>query len=212
MIKKYWQITIRDYNIMEQTGNINHLVTSFVPARLLKNRIKKEIDKASKILNKNKENEDNEEKFNLTWKLHSWSKINAIEANLLGVINILNLGSKIAIYSNFLNEKSKRRIKVTNDNLHIFIQNIEMFTGYKIVKYEDVDKVRRDLEFRKDKFNENFTRERKTGNVFLMSVVLGVFSYLNLPMNLDITLIEFAQIKEDAIKMMEKEKSKSWQK
>ena len=52
MIRKVYQITIRDYNLIEQSGKIVHLKTwKFVPTFLVSGLIMKEIEKANKLLN-----------------------------------------------------------------------------------------------------------------------------------------------------------------
>ena len=84
MIKKYYQITIRDYNQIEQSGKIGHLVRWwFVPVFLVSRLIYKEIEKANKLLNA----EENDT-YKLRWKVESLAKINAIQANVMGLFNL----------------------------------------------------------------------------------------------------------------------------
>lgn len=201
MIKKHYHITIRDYNLIEQTGRFNHLTK--LPVFLVKNRILKEIEKLNQILNNKSDNRDEEE---LIWKLQTLVKINAIESSYLGIINILNLGSKITIYKALLSIKFRRKININDNSLNLYKENIKKYTGIEIKKLTDVERIRKDLMFRKDKFNENYGREKKQEKVFLMTIALGVFSYLNQPINLDMTVMEFSSIKKDAYEKLQKEK------
>jgi len=204
MIKKYYQITIRDYNQIEQSGKIGHLVRWwFVPVFLVSRLIYKEIEKANKLLNA----EENDT-YKLRWKVESLAKINAIQANVMGLFNLLNLGSQINIFKPELKRYYRRKIKLTDANLKIYIENIKYFTGIEIKTLEDLATVVTKLEFRKDKYNENFEKAiAEPGKVYLMQVVLGVFSYLNQTVNVDLTIPEFAIIRDEANAKLNREKS-----
>jgi hypothetical protein len=203
--KRFYEITIRDYNIIEQSGKINHLIKwSFVPVFLVSKFILKEIEKANKLLNAEVE-DDNEE---LKWKIESLAKIAAIQSNVLGLYNLLNLGVKINLFKDELKPHYKRKIKITDKNVKHYIENLSTFTGIKIVTLEDLAKVVKELEFRKDKFHENFSKPKQSGKVYLMQVVLGVFSYLNQSVNVDMTISEFAIIRDEANEKLKREKVK----
>lgn len=203
MIKKFYEITIRDYNTIEQSGNIKHLVKYwFVPLFLVVNKILKEIEKVNKLLNL--EVDDTEK---LKWQVLSLSKINAIQASVYGILNILKLGTEINYYKNEIQRNYRRKIKLTNNNLKIYFENIKELTGIEIVTIGDLDRVIKDLEFRKDKYGENFDKPKTEGKVYLMQVVLGVFSYLNQPINMDMTISEFAIMRNEANEKLLREKN-----
>lgn len=198
MIKKFYEITIRDYNVIEQSGKISHLVKwSFIPVFLVSRWVIAEIEKANKLLNA--EIDDIEE---LRWKVESLAKINAIQANAMGLFNLLSLGALVNIYKTELKRYSRRKIKLTNNNVKIYIENLKELTGIEIKTLGDLELVVKELEFRKDKYQENFsnTKRQSGGRVYLMSIVLGVFSFLNQPVNLDMTISEFAIMRDEATK------------
>lgn len=204
MIKKYYEITIRDFNLIETTGRINHLNKSILPTILFKRSITKQLNEVSKILNKTVEDDAE----NLRWKLLSWAKIEAIESAYLGIVNSFNLGMKVTAFSYLMNRRFRRKIKSPSNNVKTYIESIKKYTGIEVKEYKDIEKVRKDLTFRKDKFNENFREQNKSeSKVYLMSVVLGVFSYINQPINMEMTIMEFARIREDALDKMRKEKA-----
>lgn len=206
MIKKYYQITIRDYNQVEQSGEISHLKTcKLIPIWILKRKILKELEKANQLLNVEKQDDDE-----LLWKVQSLAKINAIQANVLGLFNLLNLGTTVSIFKDELKRYYRRKIKMTDKNIQTYIDNLQYLTGLKIVTLGDLSNVVTELEYRKDKFNENFNQQNKkeAGKVYLMQIVLGVFSYLNQPVNLEMTLSEFAIIRNEATEKMKREKTK----
>lgn len=206
MIKKFYQITIRDYNQVEQSGEISHLKTcKLIPIWILKRKILKELEKANQLLNVEKQDDDE-----LLWKVQSLAKINAIQANVLGLFNLLNLGTTVSIFKDELKRYYRRKIKMTDKNIQTYIDNLQYLTGLKIVTLGDLSNVVTELEYRKDKFNENFNQQNKkeAGKVYLMQIVLGVFSYLNQPVNLEMTLSEFAIIRNEATEKMKREKTK----
>lgn len=192
---------------MERTGKINQFTSSLIPAFLFRRRIKRELDEISQILNVSKD-EGNEE---LIWEIQSLAKINAIEASYLGVLNILELSTKVRSFTAFMIRRDRRKIKDKSDSLPNYIANISKYADINIETMSDLEKVRKNLEFRKDKFNENFSKKpkgEKSDKMFLMAIALGVFSYLNQPINVDMTIVDFAVLREEAVKRIEREKAK----
>lgn len=203
-MKKYFEITLRDYNLLETTGSLSHLNNSILPTRLVQKRILKELKKVNEILNKSETTDDED----LIWKVQTLAKINAIEASYLGIVNLFSLGIKVTAFSHLMARRFKRKIKVPDKNLQTFIGNIKKYTGIEVKELKDLERVRKDLTFRKDKFNENYRDQNKSSEkVYLMSVVLGVFSYLNQSVNMEMRVIEFARLREDALEKMRKEKA-----
>lgn len=205
MIKKFYQITIRDYNTIEQSGSVSHLAKWYVPVFLFRKLILSEVEKANKILNA-KDGDD--ETDNLKWRVMSMSKINGIQASVMGLFNLLNLGGQILVFKDELIRKDRRKIKVTVGNAERYISNIKELTGIEVKVYEDLGRVVKELEFRKDKYAENFNKPSTiTGKAFLMQIVLGVFSYLNQPVNLEMTISEFAIMRDEANEKLRREKN-----
>jgi hypothetical protein len=205
-MKNYTEITIKDYNTIERTGRISHLLAWYMPVFLFRNRVTQELKKLADILNSEKKDELKED---LLWKVQSLAKINAIEANFLGVLNMLHLGSRISSLKMFLSKRYRKRIKLASGNLQMYLENIKKYTCKDIANIDDIKKVRKDIQFRKDKFNENFMQKDKGDEkVYLMSVVLGIFSYLNQPINVDMPIVDFVVLRDEAYKRIEQEKAK----
>lgn len=202
-MKKYFEITLRDYNLLETTGSISHLNNSIIPTILIKKRILNTLQKINEILNQS-ESTDEED---LIWKVQTLAKINAIEASYLGIVNAFNIGIKIAAFRHLMARRFRRKINVPDKNVQVFIDSIKKYTGIEVKELKDLERVRKDLIFRKDKFNENYREKKTDSKVYLMSVILGVFSYLNQPVNMDMRIIEFARLREDALDKMRKEKA-----
>lgn len=200
MIKRYWQIDLRDFDIVEKTGNIGHLKKAWniLPVSLFVNRIAKELDELKKRLNA----ETNEDlKFQeLLWQTQSLVKINAIRANYLGIVNILDLQNK-------LRALKKNKLKSKTGNLKIYLENIESLTGIKVETLKDIDKIAEELEYRIDKYKELINRKEVDPNkVYLMAIALGVYSFLNQTLNPHTTVLEFIEAKEMALEQQRKMK------
>jgi len=209
MIKPYYEITIRDYNIMERTGNISQFKAwyNILPVKLFVKVIRGRIKTLSEFLNIS---EDDKEKNNKIWKLQSLLKINLVESSYYGILNILELGNTVNSFKQNMSKSQWNKIKISNTNLPKYIKYINDFTGIEIKEITDLKMVLDELMFRKDKFNENFNKKEpiQDDKIYLMSVALGVFSYLNQTLDINMTVVEFAAIREDALTKMRKEKSK----
>jgi hypothetical protein len=207
MIKPYYDITIRDYNILEKTGEMKHFITGKMPLFLIKNKIEKELDRIKEVLN-NKDSEGNED---LIWEAVSLAKINAVEASFMGILNLLELGQNVNELKKELNRGSRRKIKFTDKNLQKYISTIAKHSKIHIeitTFTEDLEAVRKEIEWRKDKFNENFTNKPNPKKVYLMSIAMGVFSYLDEKIDMNMTVIEFSALREKASEKMQNNTNK----
>lgn len=210
MIKKHYEITIREYTLMEQTGSIKQFAKfpNIIPPKILKREVTKQIDKLKKILNDSKDLDTE----NLQWEVISLTKINIIESSYLGAMNILGLGTTVDSYAAEMIRRDRRKIKYNKDNLSTYIGYLERFTGLPVKEFSALSKVYDELVFRKDKYKENFANkqaEEGTGNkMYLMAIVLGVFSFLDQPIDLDMTIVEFSLLRGEAIKKMSNAKTK----
>jgi hypothetical protein len=218
MIKKFWQITIRDYDIIEKTGVVSHLKSpwNFLPVIIFVKPIAKELKILSEKLNNRGLNDDVLRFENLKWQVESLNKINAIRTSFLGITNILELSSQLKSLTENKSRSIRRKIKFKGANLAIYIENIKFYTGIEIVCLDDIQKVNDNLQFRIDKYNDMMSKqsEEADGKVYLMSVALGVFTFLNQTLNVHLTVMEFITARDKAVEDSQKmqEKQEEWQK
>lgn len=212
MIKKYWEITLRDYDIIEKTGNIGHLKRwyNFLPVFLFKKGISKELSVIREKLNGADKSDMDKDAF--LWRTQSLLKIEAIRVNLMGAMNILDLGTKLTAISSIHARRVRRKLKMKTGNLSIYIKNLTFYTGIKIESIEDLKAVFDELEYRIDKYKDLEKRQaaKTDDRVYLMAYALGVFSFLNQTLNVHLTILEFIDARDRAIE--ESKKQKQWQK
>ena len=123
-------------------------------------------------------------------------------------LSIVEVGGVVHHVTLFL-DLGHPQIKITDVNLKVYFENVKYLTGIDIKTLGDLETVVKELEFRKDKFQENFSKPKQSGSkVYLMQIVLGVFSFMNQPVNLDMTIPEFAIMRDEANEKLKREKTK----
>jgi len=209
MIKQYFEITLRDWDIMEKSGNISRFRNTWniLPVIFFKKRIEKVRTILINKLNEDGGKSEDLAKENALWKLESLNNINGIRANYMGLMNELKYKPELNSLKAFYQKYTWRRLRLLkNNHAERYIKGIKKFTGIEIKTYEDVERVRKLLEFKTDKYNENFKpkqNEESQEKVYLMGFALGVFSRLHgIAFNpSQITVIEFIDAKKEVLKM-----------
>ncbi len=208
MIKRYFEITISDYNLIEREGLISHLKKwyNIFPIKWFDESIRKEFKILIKKINGSIDSKD-EERENALWQLESIQKINHLDNAYNGLYNALKLQSKANGEVKHLRGITKRWVKLsTNKNIKKYTETVKKHSGIEIKTANDIEKLRKLIEFRKDKYTENFTTEETTDKkIYLMGYVLGVYSKLNTSFNPDeLTVINFLSARDEALRIPEK--------
>ena len=89
------------------------------------------------------------------------------------------------------------------DNLSVYVEQIKEQTGIEVKSIDDLSRLRKEIERWVDKFNENFKQEKKADGITFMSIVLGVFATMNMPLNYDMYLSDFFELKRQAEQIAE---------
>lgn len=209
MIKNYWDITLRDWDVMEKTGNVSRFRSTWniLPVFFFNNEIEKVRLELIKKLNDGSGSED-EQIENAIWQFESLNNINGIRAAYMGLVTELKYKREVNDLKRFYQKYTWRRLRITKDkHSDIYIQEIKSYTGIEIKDSDDIEKVRKLLEFKTDKYNENF-KPKDTGKqekIYLMGFALGVYSKLNIAFNpKDTTVMEFIDAKNEALKTKSK--------
>jgi hypothetical protein len=158
MIKRIDEITISDFDRIESTGKVNHLVKGFIPVYFYRKRILKLITKIQELLQGNKINDEE----NTFYKLKSLLKIQTLESSYFIIIN--QLFNNIPINQIARDIKLKKKLKnIKDDNLKKALQETEILTGIKIEGdiYKSLKALQDEIIFLKDKYNENFKEQPK---------------------------------------------------
>lgn len=158
MIKRIDEITISDFDRIESTGKINHLVKGFIPVYFYRKKILKLITKIQELLQGNKINDED----NTFYKLKSLLKIQTLESSYFIIINQLFNNIPINQIARDINLKKKLK-NIKDDNLKKALQEIEILTGVKIEGdiYKSLKALQEEIIFLKDKYNENFKEQPK---------------------------------------------------
>lgn len=212
MIKKYWEITLRDYDIMEKTGNVSQFRSTWniLPIVFFNKKIAGLVEILIEKINDN--SDKNEKTEDAIWQFESLNNINAIRANYMGLLHVLKYQPELNSLKQFYQKYTRKKLKIRNSNqFKIYAKGIKDLTGIEVKTFEDVKKVRKLLEFKTDKYNENFKLEvdKEKSNIYLMGIALGVYSRLNVSFNpSQITIIEFIEAKNKALEINRAAKSK----
>lgn len=158
MIKRIDEITISDFDRIESTGKINHLVKGFIPVYFYRKGILKLITKIQELLQGNNINDED----NTFYKLKSLLKIQTLESSYFIIINQLFNNIPINQIARDINLKKKLK-NIKDDNLKKALQEIEILTGIKIEGdiYKSLKALQEEIIFLKDKYNENFKEQPK---------------------------------------------------
>lgn len=158
MIKKWYNTTVSDYVLMEKTGSISQFKTwwNILPSFLFIKQIAKIINQINTELSAKKVTD--EEEVN-KYKLSSLNKINLLELHLqyayCVIVNQIELEQILKKVGNNVKTKYKG---IDIEKLKESLKVIEEISGIKIEgePLKKMQEVRDEIDFRKDKYNENF--------------------------------------------------------
>jgi len=206
MIKNFWDITLRDWDVMEKTGSVSRFRSKWniLPVFLFDKRIESVRQELVKKLNDDSSGES-EQMENMLWQTESLNNINGIKGNYLGLMVELKYKPEINALKKFYQKYTWRRLRLMKTNhTERYITGIKKYTGIEIKNIEDIEKVRKLLEFKNDKYTENF-KPKETGKqekIYVMGFALGVYSKLNVMFDPSVTtVIEFIDAKKEVFKM-----------
>lgn len=200
MIKRFYEITLRDYDIMEKTGKVSHLKQWYnpFPVRFFIKRIESERKELLTRLNAADIDERREREI---WKTESLLRINAIRLAYYGIINILKLQTETVLFASDHSKKIKRKIRINESSLEKYLDIAKQYSGIKIKTLDDIKNLYSRLQFFTSKFNERFANEKPDEKNYLFDVALSVFTYLGQTMNPgEHTVMDFIALREQAIK------------
>lgn len=210
-VKPYWKIKIREYNLMEKTGLINQFKEWYnpFPVKYFAKSITKELKLLVKKLNETFGDKEEIRKEALIWQLKSHNLINGIRNALFGITNILDYGTRLTILTEGQTRRVKRKLKLRSGNLGIYIDKIKKLTRIEISCIGDLREANEFLQYKIDKYNEMMLKQQRDvpENNYLMDVVVGVFTYLNQTANVELTVLEFIDFRDNAIEKSNREKA-----
>lgn len=217
MIKKVHQITVGDFTLMEETGQIGQfrLKLNPLPSMLFINRIGSLVSKCINLLNEN-ENKD------LDIHMMQFEAKRMIELNELKAYDFL-LTSLLTVRAKIIVLKSKvrsRRLRKLTDKPELFAhccKQVKRLTGIEVNNIDDVIRFKQLVQYRQDKLNEHYKRKNQSQpdqdvpKRKLISVASSYLMYLDQPV-IDVErmkLLHFIELKKLAVAKMERGKLKT---
>jgi hypothetical protein len=197
VLKKITHITIREYSLFEQTNDPRlFLRFKFIPLFLVKKGL------FTRLITEIFEHltEKDETKRKLTHEYHrikSQYRIQMLVALYQATYNLMNG----VIVNQWKKDIGRKESKL--DNLSVYVEQIKEQTGIEVKSIDDLSRLRKEIERWVDKFNENFKQEKKADGITFMSIVLGVFATMNMPLNYDMYLSDFFELKRQAEQIAE---------
>lgn len=213
MIKPYWKITLDIYDIMEKEGDVSQFREwwNVLPVSLFKKRIQKLRDSIIEKLNDNFGNDESVKLEDAKWQLESLNNINGIKANYMGLLYVLKMQPELNSLKQFYQKYTRKRLRIRNSKqFGMYAQGIKKYTGIDVKTFDDVEKVRKLLEFKTDKYNENYPPIKQDGkNIYLMGFAMGVYSKLNILFDpTKVTIIQFLEARNKALEIKNKKSDK----
>lgn len=196
MIKDINHITIRDYNLFEKTGNPRSLISGLFWK-------KKNLESRLLEIAQNLGSEKDKDQV-LKKEHHRLSSLFRIEYLIVlyeSTYNLLVNKTQIDVWKSAIGKNKGSDFT----NLIDYVAKIEEQTGIVI----DPDNwqtgmigLKWEIDRWTDKYAENFTNQSKEDGVTFMQIVLGVFSVLKFPINEEICLSDFFEMKRQAEKIV----------
>ena len=213
MIKPYWKITLDIYDIMEKEGDVSQFREwwNVLPVSLFKKRIQKLRDLIIEKLNDNFGNDESVKIEDAKWQLESLNNINGIKANYMGLLYVLKIQPQLNSLKQFYQKYTRKRLRIRNNKqFGMYSQGIKKYTGIDVKTFDDIEKVRKLLEFKTDKYNENYPPIKQEGaKIYLMGFAMGVYSKLNIPFDpTRVTIIQFLEARNKALEIKDKKSDK----
>jgi hypothetical protein len=212
MIKRYEDITLKDFNRIERTGKIGHLKFwyNIFPLVFFAKAIRKEIMILIEKLNAIDSDINNDIEY-LNYKYKSIIMINAIRVNYLGIINILKIQTQLNGFKTYLSRVTNKKLKITrSENVNQYIKNIKEYTGIIIKDVDDVMKVKEYLEVKIDKYNQMVIQNRHDNSeekkIFLSTLARKICESLHIPFDWNYTVLQIIDFKNEAIEESKKQK------
>lgn len=208
-VKRIDQITLRDYDRMERFGHVNQFKRFWLPDFVVIGYLRTFVANIIQFVNDTRTEDEKIDK--ITWKLNSEIKILYLRTAYYGILNSVTFRDKFkGLLGLYKKHMKKKKITIKKDSNFQKYKHIAMqYSGISVVTYGDLEKLKRHLQFRIDKYNENFKEsEQEKEKTYLMAEALGVFSYLNMSFDGTTTLVEYKEAKNRAIEISNNLKSK----
>jgi len=203
MIKKIYQITLKDIILLDATKSAVHLKKYwFIPIYFLRTRLEKLAHEIFESIGSNTI-ENLEKEFD---KLLSFQKLQILEALYKAVTIELSLKTKINVWKLIMDKEYKE-----SEQLQKVLSEVLKYTEIDIKTPEDLKAFEDHIEFKIDKHRENYPEIKPDENkqeTKLTKIIYSVFNFMSEPYSEDMRLITFIELKEMATDRIRKSQMK----
>jgi len=205
MLKSVDDITILDYDKIERTGSVRHLLSwKWLPMFLFARGVDRLMNQLITMLNVEDLDDAIEDR---EWQILSLLRINQLRLNYFGIYNIYENQSKCNSLKKFFDSYTKKKFKESTTNrLNTYIQTIHRLSGIQVKSIKDLKLVAKDIEFKMDKYHENFDKAQKGDPIGIVQFSAGIFITLGMSYDQNITLRHLVELKKLAIDKWQKSK------
>lgn len=192
MVKDIHHITIRDYSLFEKTGKAGTLATW--PYK------KEKLDSLLAEITRGLGSDQNQDQT-LKKEHHRLTSIYRIQYLIClyeATYNLLVNKTQVDVWRAAI-KRQKKGSDYTN--LSEYVDKIRIETGIEIDPeswWESIIALKWEIDKWVDKYTEHFVSQTQSEGVTFMQIVLGVFSVLKFPINEEICLTDFFEMKRQA--------------
>lgn len=202
MVKSIHYITIRDYSLFEKTGDARTLIKG---RRYKKPDLDRLLEEISRGLGS--ETDQNKAFEKEKHRVKSLYRIEYLVTLYQAAYNLLMNKTRIDAWKALIGRDKGSDYT----NLIEYVEKIKEATGIEINPDswdDDMLALKFQIDLWTDRYNENFRQVQQGDSLTFMQIVLGVFAALQFPINEDICLSDFFEMKrqaEDVIKQLNKQ-------
>jgi hypothetical protein len=201
MIHTIYSISIRRYVELDETKNLDLLRKWYNPFPVKWFDTESFFDEFNNIFG----NSNNVERE--AYKIIAYNNVLMLDAMYKVVLLLMQSQNKINMFSLLF----KRKFKNIKSNLEKYRAKIKHITRIDIFKEDGIKRLEKEIRKRKDKYLQEFKKEEPTPIDF-MEFAYSVFSICEISFNPEMTLFEFAKLKNRAdkiIKQREKQRGRN---
>jgi len=193
MVKSIHTLTIRDYSLFDKTGDMKYLSIGRIRKKNLPEIETLLLDVAKCLGSDGGDVALNKEKHRIETLYHIQILITLYQA----AYNLLINKTQIDVWRSMIGKNKGSDYT----NLIEYVRKINEEAGIDInpdTWDDDMIALRDQIDLWTDRYNQNFPKQTEESGMTFMQIVLGVFAALKFPLNEDISMSDFFEMKNQA--------------
>jgi len=197
MIHTIYTMTGGRYHELDETANLNLLKRWYVPAFIPIEwfNTEKYFEAHNNAFGKDT-NLDKE-----AYNLRAYNTILMLDRMYKTMLVLMQAQNQRTVFDILL----KRKLVNLKTNLKFYINKVKEITDIKIKDGNDLKRQNKEIQRRMDKYHENNQQPKDVTKADFMDLMIGVYSVIDMPLDLNITIAAFAKLKNRADKIIQKQ-------